>query len=392
MKINKQPDSKNERIIILAPDSFKGSLSALAVAQAMERGIRRVMPQARLRLLPMADGGEGTLDAVLAATPGQRLQAKVRGAGSGEVTAAFGLLDGPGGQTAVLEAAQVIGLPLMDTGTQPVARRSSTGLGELVRHCLDKGARRFMIGLGGTSTNDAGAGMLSALGVKLLDVKGHSIDPTPKGLAELTSVDFSGLDERIKETDITLLSDVTNPLAGATGATAVFGPQKGVTAEQIPELDARLRRFGELCDRGLGRPLSLEAGTGAAGGLGYAFQLLRARHRLGAEVLCELFDFDALLSEAQWVLTGEGHSNAQTLVGKAPYIVARWAQRRQVPVTLVSGGIDRAALPPLGRWFCGCFSITFAPTSLSETMLNAPELISDCVEQLARLRQPFMSI
>ncbi len=391
MKLKKPPAGKSGRMIILAPDSFKGSLPALAVAQAMERGIRRVMPQAALRLLPMADGGEGTLDAVLAARQGRRLQAEVQGAGTNRVTAAFGLLDTPGDRLAVLEAAQVVGLTLQAAHAPPVELRSSLGVGELFRHCLDKGVRRFMIGLGGTSTNDGGAGVLRALGVRLLDNAGRAIAPTPAGLAELATVDFSSLDERIKETEITLLSDVTNPLVGETGATAVFGPQKGITAAQVPELDARLRRLGELGDHWLGRALSAEPGTGAAGGLGYAFQLLGARNRLGAEVVCELFEFDAALQHADWVLTGEGHSNAQTLAGKAPYVVARRAQRYRVPVTLVSGGIDRAGLPQLVPHFAGCFSIMFAPTSLSAAIAEAPELIADCVEQLARLRRTLIS-
>src|SRR5712692_2672762 len=193
MKIKKKPAAKSGRMIILAPDSFKGSLNALAVAQAMERGIRRVTPQAALRLLPMADGGEGTLDAVLAARQGRRLETDVQGAGTNRVAAAFGLLDMPGDRLAVLEAAQVVGLTLQAARPQPVELRSSFGVGELFRHCLDKGMRRFMIGLGGTSTSDGGAGMLSALGVRLLDAGGRAIDPTPAGLADLATLDFSNL-------------------------------------------------------------------------------------------------------------------------------------------------------------------------------------------------------
>lgn len=365
--------------ILLAPDSFKGSLSALEAAQAMAAGIRRIWPEAEIKIFPMADGGEGTLDAVLVAANGQRLRAQVSGADFKPVTAGYGLLENSHGKIAVLEAAQVVGLTMPQT--RPVATRTTLGLGELFKHCLSQGVRDFMIGLGGSSTNDGGAGVLAALGVKLLDARGNCVEPTLQGLAELAAVDFSGLDARVKKARITLMSDVINPLCGERGATAVFGPQKGVADSEVALFDARLRHYAALCDAWFGRMLSQDEGAGAAGGLGYAFQLLGAQNRSGAEVVCELQQFDAALQDADWVLTGEGRSDAQTLQGKAPFVVAQHARRHGVPATLVSGGIDRASLAQLEQHFTGCFSIAPESMPVAQAMQHAAELLSDTVAQ-----------
>ena len=371
------------RAIVLAPDSFKGALSAPEAAVALARGLRRVWPEARLTQLPMADGGEGTLDALLAGTGGERHTARVSGADQRPVEAAFGVLQDEHGRIAVLEAAQVVGLPMASTAG--VADRSTRGLGELLRQCLDAGMRRFMIGLGGSSTNDGGAGALAALGVRLLDAAGQELATTPSGLADLARLDFSGLDPRLSEAKITLMSDVWNPLCGPSGASAVFGPQKGVQPDEVEVFDARLRHFADLCDAWAGRAVSLDEGAGAAGGLGYIFQVLGAHHRSGAEVVCELSGLDAALAEADWIITGEGRTDAQTLLGKAPYMVARHARQAGVPVTLVSGAVEEADLPRLSGQFDGCFSITPHPMALDQAMAKTAELLADRAEQLARL-------
>lgn len=369
--------------VLLCPDSFKGSLSAPEAAEAMARGLRRVWPGAEIHLMPMADGGEGTLDAVLAATEGQRLQLAVSGADGRPVTAAYGVLDRGEGPVAVLEAAQVVGLTLPLPAE--VAQRTTLGLGELVRHCLDQGIRDFMIGLGGSSTNDGGSGVLAALGARLLDHAGQPVHPSPSGLARLVRVDLSGLDRRLKACRITLMADVVNPLCGPLGATAVFGPQKGVAPGEAAEIDGRLRHLAALCDAWYGGPLSTAPGTGAAGGLGYGFALLGASIRSGAEVVCELMGMDAALRETDWVVTGEGRSDAQTLQGKVPMVVAARAARMGVPVTLVSGSLDRGSLPDFARHFQGCFSIAFGPDTLERTMAEGAGLLADSMEQLARL-------
>jgi len=221
-------------MILLAPDSYKGSLTAIEVAKAMEAGIRRVVPDVKIRLMPLADGGEGTLDAVLAATEGVHKEINVTDANYENISSAFGLLETSDGLVAVLEAAQVVGITL--SLKLPVRERTTQGLGEIIRHCLDLGVRRFMIGLGGSSTNDGGSGLLVALGVKLFDSNGNLLPGNPEGLMNLDHVDFSGLDSRIHESVITIMSDVNNPLYGPIGATAVFGPQKGVKTREINEL------------------------------------------------------------------------------------------------------------------------------------------------------------
>jgi glycerate kinase len=289
------------------------------------------------------------------------------------------------GETAVLEAAAVVGLPM--AGAEPVANRSTAGLGELMRHCLDAGHTRFMIGLGGSSTNDGGAGLLVALGARLLDAAGRSVAPTPAGLAGLDRVDFSGLDPRLKHCAITLMTDVQNPLCGALGATAVFGPQKGVLADEVAVFDARLRHFAKLCDAWAGAAISERAGAGSAGGLGYALQLLGAANRSGAEVVAELAGLDAALARADWAITGEGRSDAQTLLGKVPYVVARHARAAGVPVSLLAGSLD--GLSGLSAHFDGCFALPEGPVPLVAAMAEAARLLADRAEQMARLATRF---
>jgi glycerate kinase len=367
--------------VVIAPDSFKGSLSAPQAAQAMAEGVRRVFPDAVIRLLPMADGGEGTLDAVLAATAGGRRSLTVTGAHGGPLRAEYGLL--PDGAV-MIEVAQVVGITLPGVGEVPVARRTTRGLGELLRHCLERGARRFWVGLGGSATNDAGVGLLAALGARFFDARGAAVEPTLQGLMGFARADFSSLDPRLRECEIALLSDVDNPLCGTRGATAVFGPQKGVRLEEIAEFDGRLRRFAEAGDQWAGEAVSARPGSGAAGGLGYAFQLARGKHRFGAETVGDLMGLDAALAGADWAVTGEGRSDAQTLEGKAPFVVARRARRAGVPVTLVSGSIDSGALAGLAQWFSACFSLVSKDVSKEQAMEKGESLLAEVVAQAAR--------
>lgn len=361
--------------VVIAPDSFKGSLSALEAAQAMARGVRRVWPATDIRLFPMADGGEGTLDAVLAATGGSRLQAVVTGAYGKSLTADYGLLEEA---VAVIEVARVVGITLPGVREVPVAERTTWGIGELMRHCLDQGIRRFWIGLGGSASNDGGAGMLAALGARFFAGSGAAIAPTLSGLAEFEEADFSGLDPRLKSCEIILLADVNNPLCGECGATAVFGPQKGVLPAEIVRFDERLRRFSAASDRWLGAPLSERPGTGAAGGLGYALQLLGGRYESGAETLCELLGLDGALDGADWAITGEGRSDDQTLQGKSPFVVAQHARRFGVPVMLISGGIDVGALALLSAHFNSCISLVSESVTVQRAMRGAAVLLADC--------------
>jgi len=363
-------------VILLAPGAFKGCLTASQAAHAMAEGARRVLPDAVLRLYPLADGGEGTLDAVLAATGGQRRSAIVTAAHGRPVTAAYGVLDAAGEQTALIEVAQVIGLTVPGMAEVAVEARTTEGVGALVRHALDHGVRRFLIGLGGSATNDGGAGLLAALGATLHDAAGQPLVPRLGALSRLAAIDFHGLDARLSDCTFTLLSDVTHPLTGAGGATAVFGAQKGVVAAAVAHYDARLRRFGELGDHWAGRALSMQPGAGAAGGLGYGFLLLGAAYRSGGEAICALTGFDAALRGADGVITGEGRSDIQTLGGKAPYVAGRRARQAGVPAILLSGAIDAAVLPRLRELFDDCYALTGPGISAARAMADARPLLA----------------
>ena len=304
-------------VIVIAPDSFKGSLDARAVSAAIASGLSRVWPTAEIRACPMADGGEGTLDAVMS-RGGDRFVRRVPGAGGRARDAAYGIVERPEGRTAVIEAAEVVGITDPDAMKVPVGARATQGIGELIRALLDLGVRRFMIGLGGSSTNDGGAGMLVALGLRLLDAGGAEAAPSPAGLASLARVDAARLDPRLAQSSITIMSDVNNPLCGESGATAIFGPQKGVAATDVRSIDSVLERFATLTERAAGSSAAARPGAGAAGGLGFALQLVGGAFRSGAEVVADLIGLDAALAGAHWAFTGEGRSDAQTLLRKAP--------------------------------------------------------------------------
>jgi glycerate 2-kinase len=372
--------------IVLAPDSFKGSLSAPQVCVALGAGLTRVWPDAAIVARPMADGGEGTLDAVLAAVGalGQRNKFTVKGAGGDGVDASYGLLESPEGRTAVVEAAQIVGITDSAGMATNVGTRTTRGIGELITALLDRGVRRFMIGLGGSSTNDGGAGMLAALGLSLVGADGRAAGPGPAGLASLARVDASGLDSRLAASVITIMSDVNNPLTGERGATAIFGPQKGVTLAQFQAFDDAIARFAQLAEAATGRRAAAEPGAGAAGGLGFAFQLIGGKFYSGADVVADLIGLDAALAESDWAITGEGRSDAQTLLRKAPFVVAERARACGVPATLISGAIDANALPLLGEYFSGCFGLPNGPMTLAECIANAETLLADRAEQVAR--------
>ncbi|PMS14690.1 glycerate kinase [Trinickia dabaoshanensis] len=368
--------------VVIAPDSFKGSLSAQAVAEAIAGGVKRALPDATVRLCPMADGGEGTLDAMLA-RGGERRIVRVCGAAQAQREAAVGLL--PDG-SAVIETAEIVGITDAVAMQTDVEARDTRGMGEAVRLLLDAGARRFFVALGGSSTNDGGAGLLVGLGLKLLDAGGRELEPTPEALARLARVDASGLDSRLAQTTFVAMSDVDNPLTGEHGATAVFGPQKGVARERIGALDAVLGHFAELAQQALGRECHALPGAGAAGGLGFALHLLGARFEAGAEVVAEQVGLDVALDGANWLITGEGRSDAQTLHGKAPFIACRHARAAGVPATLLSGGVDSNALARLSEHFSGCFSPAPGPISLEVAIRDAARLLANEAEQLARLK------
>lgn len=373
----------HQPIVVIAPDSFKGSLSAEEVAAAIGAGVKAAIPDAQVRLCPIADGGEGTLDALMHAG-GERFTVHCRNAAGQAMTAPVGILkDG----SAVVESAAIVGLTDAAGTRVPVELRTTLGVGDAIKNLLDRGARRFLVALGGSSTNDGGAGLLEALGVVLRDAAGEKVAAQPAQLHRVASIDVSALDPRIGEAHFVAMSDVDNPLCGEEGATAVFGPQKGVRADQVEQLDHALRHFASILEQALGHRASDQPGAGAAGGLGYALLMLGAQFRSGAETVADHIGLDEALAGADWLITGEGRSDAQTLHGKAPFIASQRARRAGVPTTLLSGGIDRASLQKLQAGFSGCFSISFGPMSLEEAIKQAPGLLQDSGEQLARLWQ-----
>ncbi|HVE51267.1 MAG TPA: glycerate kinase [Casimicrobiaceae bacterium] len=374
-------------IVVVAPDSFKGSMSAREICVALSEGVGRVWQNVEVRARPMADGGEGTLDAVLAAVgdAGERRTMRVTGASGLQRDAHYGLITRDGERTAIIEAAEIVGITDGVAMRAPVIERTTTGVGEMIRELLDQGIDRFMIGLGGSSTNDAGAGLLSALGFDLLDADRKAVAATPKGLDRLARVDATNLDHRLSRASITIMSDVSNPLTGTEGATAVFGPQKGVASDEVASLDLALGRFATAVENAIGKEAAQRPGAGAAGGLGFALQLIGARFESGAEVVANLIGLDGAFDGADWAIAGEGRSDRQTLLGKAPWIVAQRAARSKVPVSLLSGSIDASALGALGEHFAGCFALPSGPMTLEACMADAPRLLADRAEQMARL-------
>lgn len=333
--------------VLVAADKFKGSLTALEVAERVTAGLHRVAPDAVVETLPVADGGDGTVVAAVAAGF-ERREVRVTGPLGDELTAAYALRDG----TAVIEMAEASGLQHLPAGVFAPLTATTHGSGELLRAALDAGARTIVFGVGGSATTDGGAGMLAALGARFLDADGQPVGPGGGGLRDLATADLSGLDARLGTTEIVLASDVDNPLTGPKGAPAVYGPQKGASPEDVAVLDAALTHYATVLEASIGpraATLALSPGAGAAGGIGYgALVGLGASFRPGIEVMLDVLGFAPALARATLVITGEGSLDEQTLHGKAPAGVAAAARARGIEVIAVCG---RLALPPeaLGR-------------------------------------------
>jgi glycerate kinase len=370
--------------IVVAPDSYKGSVSAVEVALAMERGILKVFPSARVRKIPIADGGEGTVEALVTATGGQYRSNEVAGPLGERIFAAWGVLGD--GKTAVIEMATASGLPLVPADRRDPRKASSYGTGELIRAALDAGLRRIIIGIGGSATNDAGAGMARALGARFLAADGSQLADGGAALAALVGIDLSGLDSRLQETEITVACDVDNPLCGPRGASAVFGPQKGATPEIVAELDAALGRFAEYAQQVTGRDVAGLPGAGAAGGLGAGLMFFtRAQLKPGIEIVLDTVNFSTVVKDADYVITGEGRTDFQTAFGKAPVGVAKVAKMSGVPVFCLSGGLGKGADDVLAQGIDAVMSICERPMSLEECMAAGSKLIESATVRLCRI-------
>lgn len=356
--------------IVIAPDSFKESLSAQAVAQAIEAGFRQVFPDAEYGCLPVADGGEGTVEAMVAATGGRRIEAVVTGPLGQPVNAFYGLAGD--GRTAVIEMAAASGLALISREARDPWRTTSRGTGELILKALDDGARRLIVGIGGSATNDAGAGMLQALGVRLLDAQGLEIGAGGGELGRLDRIDVRGIDPRIAQSTIEVACDVDNPLVGPRGASAVFGPQKGATPEQVAALDANLSHFAAIVARDIGMAVADLPGAGAAGGMGAAMPaFLGARLRPGIDIVMEAVGLEDAIRAADLVITGEGRIDSQTIHGKTPIGVARVAKRHGKPVIAIAGCLSVDAAVVHAHGIDAVFSVLDQPCTLDEALRDA---------------------
>ena len=369
--------------IVIAPDSFKESLSAPDVAAAIARGWQRVFPNAEILLRPMADGGEGTVDAVLAATGGQRRECTVRGPLGEPVQAHWGWL---GEGTAVLEMAAASGLHWVPRERRDATITSSYGTGELIRAALDAGARRIILGLGGSATNDGGCGLLQALGVRFLDAHDRELPPGGAALARLARIDIGAMDSRLLQARVEIAADVDNPLCGPRGASHVFGPQKGASPQQVEVLDAALGRYASVVAATLGEDHSQLPGVGAAGGLGFAAKaFLHASFRPGIELVAELSGLAEAVQGADLVITGEGRLDSQSLHGKAPVGVARIARAAGVPVIALAGSLGEGYQAVYEAGIEAAFSLTSGPQSLEQAMSGAAAELQARACDLARL-------
>lgn len=368
--------------VLIAADKFKGSLTAVQVAERVTAGLRRVVPGLDVAALPVADGGDGTVAAAVAAGF-ERQERRVAGPLGQEVTAAFALR----GDTAVVEMAEASGLQRLPRGVFAPLMASTYGSGELLRAALDAGARTIVFGVGGSATTDGGAGMLSALGARFLDADGEPVPPGGGGLAELARADLSGLDPRLSSVDLILASDVDNPLTGPKGAPAVYGPQKGASPDDVELLDAALAHFAKVLEAEAGAraaEYAVAPGAGAAGGIGYGALLLGARFRAGIEVMLDVLGFAPALERASLVITGEGSLDEQTLHGKAPAGVAAAARAAGKEVVAVCG---RLALPPEAIGRAGirrAYPLTALEPDVVTCIADAGPILERVAEQIAR--------
>ncbi|MEI6223980.1 MAG: glycerate kinase [Deltaproteobacteria bacterium] len=375
--------SDSSRRVLVAPDSFKGSLSAVEAASAMERGVLAAWPDARVEKIPIADGGEGTVEAMVMATGGHFESRTVRGPLGDPVTARWGVLGD--GRTAVLEMAAASGLTLVPHGRRDPRIASTFGTGELVLAAMDAGYRRIVVGIGGSATNDGGTGMARALGIRFLDDAGRPLPEGGAALAGLASVDLGNADARLPGVEILVACDVDNPLTGPRGASAIYGPQKGATPAMVQELDLALSRLAHVATRATGRDVSGLAGAGAAGGLGAGLLFFTpARLQPGVDLVLDAARFDERVRGASLVLTGEGRTDHQTAMGKAPVGVARAARRHGVPVWLVSGslGPGAEAVHPHGIERIHAAAPPGMP--VEEAMARASELLESAVKASLR--------
>ena len=372
--------------IVIAPQSFKGSIPALAAAEAIERGVRAAAPEAETVLVPVADGGDGTLDALVDSTGGRVIRSTVTGPLGRPLKAKWGVMGD--GQTAVVEMALASGLALIPPSRRDPRTTTTRGTGEIIKEALDRGFSRIIVGLGGSATNDGGAGMAAALGVHFWDAQDRPLPAGGAALAQLARIDASGLHPGLSRAVIVGATDVTNPLCGPTGASAIYGPQKGASPEMVTELDAALQKFAQVVSRDLGQDVADRPGAGAAGGLGAGLMVFAgAQLRSGIDMVCEVLRFDSYLEGADLVITGEGQADRSTIYDKAPMGVARRALARGVPTVLLAGSLGPGYEELYEHGLAGVVCIADGPMGLQQSLKRTAELLEAAARRTLWLLQ-----
>ena len=369
--------------IVVAPQAFKGSLSATEVGNSMIKGIENVIANSTNLLVPVADGGDGTLETLVESSQGKINLIKVTGPLGEQQNSAWGALGR--NKTAIIEMARSSGLALVPINKLNPLISTTYGLGEVILDALDQGYRDFIIGIGGSATNDAGAGMAQALGAKLLESNGNELPFGGESLSKLNSINIDGIDTRIKESNFAIACDVNNPLTGPEGASAIYGPQKGATPEMVNTLDQALTNFAKIVEKDLGIKINNVEGSGAAGGLGGGLiAFLNGKLRKGVDIVLDFVDIDKALINTNLVITGEGQLDFQTIYNKAPIGVAKRAKHLGIPVIAISGSLGENFSVVHEHGIDAASSIVSKPMTLEEASKNAPELISTATEQALR--------
>ena len=369
--------------IVIAPDSFKGSLTAAEAAEAIETGFRAVYPDAEYVKVPMADGGEGTVQSLVDATSGTIITQLVSGPMGDIVAGFFGILGDR--QTAVIEMAAASGIHWVRPKERDVFLASSFGTGQLINAALNRGCDKLIVGLGGSATNDGGIGMMKALGAKFFDQDGVQLAADVRALLQLASIDLQYLDPRLDKTEIVVACDVDNPLCGENGAARVFGPQKGATEEDIAVLDQALTRYGDILSANAGRDIASEPGAGAAGGMGAAFiGLIDAVLKPGVDIVIEIVDLANSLVDANLVITGEGRVDNQTIHGKTPTGVAKVAKSCNLPVICITGSVEDGADFTHQLGIDEIYSVTEGDYDLTEVLIEAEHKLTQAAQKIAK--------
>lgn len=368
--------------IIVAPDSFKGSLSARHAGEVIKRAFEHEIPGVEIGLFPMADGGEGTLESLLFNNSGILINTFITGAMGSKIQSCYGIINN--GKTVIIEAAKVVGLNSVPPESRVLMLSTSFGIGEIILEGINQGITDFIIGLGGSATNDGGLGMLQALGVMFRNEKKVVVKPMANSLNHIRHVDYSSIHPLVRGCKFVIASDVENPLCGSNGATKMFGGQKGGSQEQLMILEKGMRNFAVLIETALRNSFQNLPGAGAAGGLGFAFLTLGGEIYSGARLVAESSKVNMAIIGADWVITGEGHSDEQTLYGKAPHYIGKLAKDSGVKAILISGGLGEGQ-DELLNYFVSCHSIVDRPMSLEEAMANSESLLFSRARNIARL-------